>query len=91
MESNRKIFLILALVVSFSGLCLLVLSNFIYLNTNFRSILSGLTILFVGINFVLMPEKMGSKDIKISNKHIGIFMVLVGIFLTVDSVIRTFI
>jgi len=50
--------------------------------------LSGLNILFIGIVFLLTSEKMGAKDIKVSKKYIGIFGVLVGIFITVDSVIR---
>jgi uncharacterized membrane protein HdeD (DUF308 family) len=88
MESNRKIYITLGLSVCISGLCLWVLSYFIYVNTILRSILSGLTMLFVGINFFLMPEKMGSKNIRISNKHIGIFIVLVGIFQIVYYIFR---
>jgi hypothetical protein len=88
MEIHRKIFYVFVILFSVSGLFLLVLSNYIYVNPNLRLILSGLMTMFLGLGLLVTPEKNGVKDIKLSNKSIGIFAALIGIFITVDSVIR---
>lgn len=88
MKINEQPCLILGLFFGVITICLSLLYILNYVNGEIMVIFSGFTQLFLGFNQINTAQKTNSKGINAGNKKVGIFLVITGIVIIMNVIIK---